>query len=432
MAIQPQNPPPISSPAWSARTKRLIALLAFLFVALALWRVNSALPILIVALLLAYLLYPLTTFLERRIFARFPGKRAWAILITLVLFISVFALLIGIVVPVVFGQVRELAERLPTLAANLQADVEAALSQPLTFNNQPILINGEPLIPLEQIQQAAGADTPGEEAQSTIDLVQLGRSFVSSLTGPAFNFVGGAFNLVINLILLLTLIFYLLKDGGKFVTGIVGLASPMYRNDVRRLLYELAQVWNGYLRGQLILSTFVGFVVLAAALILGVPNAPILALISAVLEFMPNIGPLIALIPAALLALSSTSSTLPFLSGVPFALVVILVWTLIQNMQAVIVTPRVMGDNLDLHPIAVVFGVLAGASLAGPLGVILAAPTLASLRVLGQYIYGKLTDTPPFERPSHLKPGQVTLRKHQRVMSARRWLREHVGGRVVE
>ena len=86
--------------------------------------------------------------------------------------------------------------------------------------------------------------------------------------------------------------------GKQFYSSIV---PEDYHSDARRLFYELGDVWNAYLRGQLILSLTMGVAVLMAALILGVPNAPILGLLSALLEFIPNIGPLLALIPAALL-----------------------------------------------------------------------------------------------------------------------------------
>jgi predicted PurR-regulated permease PerM len=205
------------------------------------------------------------------------------------------------------------------------------------------------------------------------------------------------------------MIFYLLKDGAKFVTSIIDVAPPGYRTDARRLFTELGHVWNAYLRGQLILSSFIGLVVFITAALLGVPNAPVLGLISFTLEFVPTIGPLIALIPASLLALLSESATIPGLSGITFAIVVIVVWTTIQNIQAIFVTPRVMGDSLDLHPIIVIIGVLVGASLAGALGVILAAPTIATLRLFGGYIYQKWFDQPPFPEPSAAPPSPPGL-----------------------
>jgi putative heme transporter len=132
----------------------------------------------------------------------------------------------------------------------------------------------------------------------------------------------------------------------------------------------------------------------------------VLGLISFTLEFIPTIGPTIALVPAVLLALFSTSTTIGGLGGFAFALVVLVVWTVIQNIQALFVTPRVMGESLNLHPFVILLAVLAGASFGGALGVILAAPMVATIRLFGQYIYGKMFDTALFPE---LRPEQPAV-----------------------
>lgn len=387
---------PPSSPAWTVRTKRTVALIALVLIGIIFWQVSGALPLIVIALVVSFLLNPLTTFLERRLLARMRGGRSLAILLTYVFVIILFVVLILIVLPAIFRQLSEFAAQLPEQLERLQTQLEAGLSQPLVFNGQPVLINGQPFIPLEQLTEAFGQDPTQALIPENFDLLGTVRGFLGSVSTPTFRILGGAFSTLINGVLLLTMMFYLLKDGAHFVNSIVGVVPDDYKGDVRRLFVELRDVWNAYLRGQLILSSFVGVVVFMAATILGVPNAPVLGLISFTFEFIPNIGPFIALIPASLLALLSSSSTIPGLGGFTFMIVVIVVWLIIQNVQAILVTPRVMGDSLDLHPIIVIIGVLAGASIGGALGVILAAPTIASLRVIGGYIYNKLLDRPPF------------------------------------
>jgi len=139
-----------------------------------------------------------------------------------------------------------------------------------------------------------------------------------------------------------------------------------------------------------------GVVVFIIASIIGMPNPLILGMISLILEFIPSIGSGLAIFPAGLLALTAHSSTFPGLQGGTFALMVVIIWALLQNIEAYILVPRIMSGSLNLHPIAVILGIIAGASLAGVLGIILAAPTVASLRIFGQYIYGKLMDRDPF------------------------------------
>ncbi|MCC6613855.1 MAG: AI-2E family transporter [Anaerolineae bacterium] len=404
-----------------------------ILIALMIWRLNETLPLLIVSVILAYLFHPATSFLERHVTRWLPAPRNWAIFLTIVGAISVFIIVILVVFPALFAQIEEFGNRLPRLVADLQDTAEDLLSRPIVINNQPLTIDGEPLIPLEQLRQLnGGEDISWAQQIRELNLVELVRGFINSLTGPAVNVVGGALTFTINAIFTLTLLFYWLKDGGHFVNAVVQFTPITYRNDVTRLFFELARVWNAYLRGQIFLASFVGVVVFTCATILGVPNAPTLGLISGVMEFIPTLGPLIAIVPAILLAVTSASSTLPFLSGLPFALVVIIVWITIQNVQAIVVSPRVMGSRLNLHPVVVIIGVIAGASLAGAFGIILAAPTIATLRLFGQYIYGKLTDTPPFPMRPQARPGDSKLPivdpilalVRRALQTASRWWRE--------
>ena len=389
------TPPPVSSPPWSAITKRTVAVICLVVVGILFWQIADVLPIVVISSVLTFLLNPLTTFLERRVLTFLPGNRIWAIILTFVIVILLLILVVLLVFPVLFAQFADFAQSLPEVISNLQASLNETLSQPLSFRGEPILIDGQPLVPLDQLSQTLGDGSLTDSLQS-FDLLGATRTFFSSLTGPAFSVLGGAFRTLINLLFLATLMFYLLKDGNKFAEAAVRVTPESYQNDVRRLIYELSEVWKDYLRGQILLGVFIGGLTLIVALVLGVPNAAVLALLAGILEFVPNLGPLIAMIPAALLALFSQSSTLPFLEGPAFAIVVILAWIAIQNIEAIVVVPRVMGDSLDLHPVVIIVGVIAGASLAGTLGVVLAAPVIASLRVIGQYIYGKLLDKQMF------------------------------------
>jgi predicted PurR-regulated permease PerM len=389
------HPPPISSPAWTSRTKRIVMLICLLLVGLIVWRLTNILPIILVAVVLAYLFNPVTTWLDRHLLSRRASEgsshRTLAIILTFVLLIVLLLLVVGVVVPVLVNQLQEFAERIPSLVSGLEARLETIL-------NQPIILFNQRFVPMESIREALG--NGGEPVSlEQLNASEAATTFARSLTGTAFSFLGGAVNALVNFIFLLTLMFYLLKDGGKFADNLVEVTSSLYRSDMRRLLYELSQVWDAYLRGQVILSLAMGGLVFLAATILGVPNAPILGMLSGLLEFIPTLGPALALIPATLLALGSQSSTFPGLEGVTFAVVVVIVWTVLQNIEAVVLVPRIMGDSLNLHPFVVMVGVLAGATVAGALGVILAAPVIASARVLGQYIYGKLTDRNPFPPP---------------------------------
>jgi predicted PurR-regulated permease PerM len=405
--VKRSTPPGLTSARWGIRTKRIIALILAVILAFALITFSSVLPLLIVASLLSYLLWPLVNLIEQRVLAFKPLRsRALAVLLTFVAVFTVFSFALVLIIPVLINQLADVGENLPQFLDDLETGVRDFLSQPVTFNANPVLIDGEPLIPLERLEALLGnGEVNGLfSGDQDFDLMQAISTFTGGLTGPAFSVVGGAITALFNLAFTFVIMFYLMRDGDRFIGHLVTITPRSYEGDVRRLLYELGRVWNAYLRGQLLLCVFIGVAVYIAALILGLPSAPVLGLIAGFLEFVPNIGPVLAAVPAILIALLSESSTFPFLSGLPFALVVAVVWAIIQQIESIYLVPRVMGGSLDLHPVVVIVAVIAGASTAGALGVILAAPFAATARVFGQYFYGKLFDTEPFPTP---KPYEV-------------------------
>jgi hypothetical protein len=112
------------------------------------------------------------------------------------------------------------------------------------------------------------------------------------------------------------------------------------------------------------------------------------------------------MIPAIVLALVQGPPAYLPVSNVVYALIVLLAYFLIQQLENNVLVPRIMGASLNLHPVLVLVGVFAGASFAGVLGAFLAAPVLASLKVTGQYVHPKITGRPPFVASSIIVPAQ--------------------------
>src|SRR5690606_38121164 len=120
---------------------------------------------------------------------------------------------------------------------------ERWLSQPISLNGEPILIDGEPLIPLERFQEITGHEDVSELIQlENFDVFAIITNMLGSLgglTGPAFGVLGGFFNTVVNIGFLIVIMFYMMRDGEYFIEQIVNVAPPSYQGDVRRLLFEL-------------------------------------------------------------------------------------------------------------------------------------------------------------------------------------------------
>ena len=394
------------------------------------WNLVQILPILIGSSLLSYLLWPLVNLIENRLLFILPFRaRSLAVVITYIIVIATISLAVLLIAPVLINQLADVGDNVPIFLEAAEAEIVTVLSHPLTINGQPIVLGGEPIVLMDRIEAVTGESDSTMLNLENFDIFAVLGTFlgsVSGLTGSAFSVLGEAVNAVINLSFMLVIMFYLMRDGEKFTQMLVDVTPESYQGDVRRLLYELGMVWNAYLRGQLVLSITVGLAVYTSALILGLPNAPIFGLLSGLLEFIPNLGPFISMVPAALIAMFSQSGTFSFLSGIPFALTVIFIWIAIQNIESIFLVPRVMGGRLNLHPVIVIMAVIAGASIAGAIGIILAAPFMASFRVFGQYFYGKIFDTNPFPEPiviEHLQPETPRIIQLIKALNPLRYIR---------
>jgi predicted PurR-regulated permease PerM len=206
-------------------------------------------------------------------------------------------------------------------------------------------------------------------------------------------------SIVLWLIFIVVVSFYMLKDANRLAQAFENIAPPSYQMEFRRLRSEIGGIWNAFLRGQLILCAVVGTVIAVALAILGVRNALVLGLLAAVLEVIPNVGPTLAAVPAVLIAYFQGSAHLPLTNGW-FALLVIAAYVVIQQVENNYLVPRIIGRSLNLHPLVVIIGAIAGGIFAGVLGILLAAPTLATLRVLAHYVYCKMLDLEPFPQES--------------------------------
>jgi predicted PurR-regulated permease PerM len=268
-----------------------------------------------------------------------------------------------------------------------QEDIKAALDKPFTIGHFKV-------VPLHVLETVFSQDGSGDQGGGVTATVQ---DRLLSMANPAIGFLGGAFSFLLTTFFVLVMLFYLMRDGPMFVNYFVSAVPESYQGDARRMLYELGLVWNAYLRGQILLCLTMAVAVYLASLALGLPQPLVLGVLAGFLEFVPNIGPAVSYVPALLFAMTTSSTTIPGLhAGLPFAIVVLVTFMSLQQLEALFLVPRILGRSLDLHPFVVLISILIGASLAGVLGVVLAAPTVATLRLFGRYLRGKLLDEEVF------------------------------------
>jgi len=349
---------------WTPTTKRTIVIGVVIVGFLVVSQVRVVLSPLAITLILAYILSPIADQLSARIRLNRTLVVAFIYLLLLAVIVTVPALLI----PPLIDQIRSFIDDLPSLVQEIGDLVR-----------RPFVIGGFTLKP-QQVYEQTSASLEGI-------LSSLGTQTIDILTNIA--------SAIVWLVFIFVTSFYLVKDSAIIMRWFDEATPAAYRDDARQIRSQIAAVWNAFLRGQLNLCIVMGVVVGTAMALIGLPYAWLFGLLFGVLELIPNFGPTIAAIPAILIALLQ-GSTILGLSNFWFAVLVTGVSIALQQLENSFLVPRIMGQSLKLHPVVVLVAAIIGAHTFGVLGIFLAAPVVASLRVLGEYGYYRLLDLPPF------------------------------------
>ncbi len=352
-----------SRPSWSSQAKLTISLLIIALFIYLISRFSAILAPMILAIILAYVLSPLVSWLENHLKVR----RALATLVTYVLLLAVLVTLPAILLPPLVTQFTGLNLDIQRFLRTL----EDLLGHNIYFAGQVINID-------VLIQQVVGSL----------------RGLVEPVVGQTLTLAVEVISSVVWLIFILVVSFYLIKDGPALRNWLETLVPPTYRDDYIVLRDQVSNIWGAFFRGQLVLALVVSVIFTIAGFILGLPFALAMGVFAGLLEFLPSIGHGIWLVIASLLALFGGSTWLPLPPWV-FMLIVIGLHLGYQQFDLNYLIPRIIGRRVHLPPLVVILGIVAGAVLAGVLGILLAAPTIASARVLGRYIYANLFDLDP-------------------------------------
>ena len=382
-----------SSPPWQPGTRLTAGIFILLFAILLLYLIRSLLAPLFIALLLAYLLHPLIIKLS----TNWRFSRGIAVL---VVFLGLLLLLIGMMTGLgltISQRAVQLASYLGELSETLPAQIEAL--------DELLIDIGPWTIDLSQINL--------EPILS--DLASLISPFLSQ-TGSLLASVAKTTASVVTLIVLaLVLAYYLLLDFDNLDDVFINIVPPSYRGDFRRLIDETGRVWNAFIRGQAILALVMALLVWVVLAILRVRFPVMLALISGLMEFVPWLGPIIAGVVTIMVALFQ-GSNIWGLSPLGFTLLVLIVFTIIQQLENNVLYPGIIGHSLNLHPLLVIMSILAGGILAGLIGFLLAAPTVATLRIWLGYVYRKSVGLDTWIAPTiSASPGYQPLEIFRRL-----------------
>lgn len=379
---------------WRPATKYVVGIFLLLVFFVLLYLSRSVLYLLILGALIAFLIKPVITFFIQRL--RFP--RGLAIIVAHILAAIVVLLTPLILIPTILNAVNFL------LGLDYQILIDDSLHWLETtlfdLRNSGLQILGyrfvldsviDPI--LSSIQNADPVITPNLPSYSLIfDSIT---SAFSVSYGIAVSLVGTVFSVLVGFFFMFISSIYLSADAGKLYTAVFSYVPEVYQEEFNTLLSRLNVIWRSFLRGQFTLMLIIGVVVWVGGTAIGLPGAFALGVIAGLLEIVPNLGPIIAAIPAVIVALIQGSNVLP-VSHFTFAIIIIIFYIMVQGIENYFIVPRVLGDAVKIHPLVVIFGVLVGASVWGILGALLAAPVIASGKQIVSYLLYKIIDQEPF------------------------------------
>ena len=221
--------------------------------------------------------------------------------------------------------------------------------------------------------------------------------------GALVNILSPVVTLVVSAFFTLLMAFQMSLAANQISGWYPDLIPPAYKGEYSALLDKITGTWINFLRGQLTLMLLIGVVVWLGGALLGVPFSLLMGVIAGLLEIIPSIGPTLAAIPAVLLALILGSTYLS-IDNLAFALIVVGFYVVVQLIENQFIVPHLMGEAVDLPPLIVLIGALAGATAFGILGALLATPVIATGNLVFQYIYRKILEPPPLPPEPEEKP----------------------------
>lgn len=331
-------------------TQKLFIVLSVAGVGALLYLLSPVLTPFLFSALLAFMADPLADRLERHM------PRTLAVVIVFVLISLVFALLLLILVPLIEGQLRSFFNNLPGYIEQVQLTLVPWLERRFGISvAQALDVEALRNTVSEQWQAAGGA------AASVLGYVS--RSGLALITGLA------------NLVLVPVLTFYLLRDWDRLIERIGELLPRRYAPTVTSLARDSNEVLGAFLRGQLMVMVGLAALYSIGLWIIDLNYALLIGIVSGLVSFVPYLGFMVGITAAAIVALLQYQDLLHL---VP----VVAVFAVGQVVESTLLTPILVGDRIGLHPVAVIFAVLAGGQLFGFFGILLALPVAAVVMVI--------------------------------------------------
>lgn len=365
-----QNP---TSPTWGTNTKLVIALTIIVIIGALFVKFQFIITPLLIALVLAYLFHPVADFFQRKL--RFSWNASVAVIYFFIIILLLGLLTLGGVGLV--QQIQSLVTILQEALRTLPQLIENISGQVYQFG--PFKLDFSALDLRDLSAQVLGMVQP---------LLSRTGTLLGTVAGSAANFL--AWTLFVILVS-----YFVLAESGGLRNRIITVDIPGYAQDLGRLSRELGRIWNAFLRGQIIIFFLTVIVYTIVLGILGMRYAIGLAFLAGLARFIPYVGPAVNWVILVLVAYFQ-SYKLFGLSPFYYTLIILVIALFIDQIFDNIISPRILSDALKVHPAAVLVAAIVAANLFGILGIVVAAPILATAALLWNYTMRKMLDLNPW------------------------------------
>lgn len=311
--------------------------------------------------LLAYLADPIVDWLEEKGLGRTGGTVIVFIMMSMMILLSV-----GIFIPLLIKQLLVFVQKIPDYIAWGQQQFVPYIQQ--YFGLKIEAVDTAPLRTLLQ-----------ENWQKAGGLVQTLLQGATSSTLNVFVWLG-------NLLLIPVVFFYLLRDWDYMLANIRKMIPLAWLSRCDKLGRECNEVLSAFIRGQLVVMAALGGIYSIGLTIVGLDLALFIGTLAGVASVVPYLGAIVGIVSATIAAYMQFHELMPLIY-------VWLVFAVGQILEGMILTPLLVGDKIGLHPVAVIFAIMAGGQLAGFTGVLLALPAAAVLMVFLRHFHGQYIES---------------------------------------
>lgn len=364
-------------------TKLVVGLTVITIIGALLVRFRQIVGPLILSFMLAYLLFPLV---KRLTVGAKVSWRASVNLIYLVFVILVVGLL-TIAGLAVVTQIQSLINFVQRFVTDLPTIVESLSTEVYVIGRYTL-----------NLGQLLDLQTLTNQVLSIVQPV-LGRvgGLITSFAGSALVTLSwGLFVMIIS--------YFLLAEAGVFPGQLVRVDIPGYEEDLHRLGLDLQVIWNAFLRGQLLIIVLVMISYTILLNILGMRYTFGIAILAGLARLVPYIGPLIVWIVTALVAFFLPENYFGLQAGY-YTLLVVSLCLIVDQIFDNLISPRILGRTLKVHPAAILIAAIIFTNLIGVIGLVLAAPVVATINLISRYVFRKMFDRDPWpESESQPKP----------------------------